>query len=85
MLFYSAKIEETSAYSNPDPRLDRQLEIGVAWKFLAELMDQKELRALLSHDYFSVDGTQVVAWASMKSKFQPTAIWIKRKDRLVQK
>jgi len=52
----------------------------VARSFLAELMDHKELRGLLSdeHDHkelrgllsdehFSVDGTQIAAWASMKS------------------
>jgi hypothetical protein len=30
-------------------------------------MDHKELRGLLSDEHFSVDGTQIVAWASMKS------------------
>ena len=39
----------------------------VARKFLAELMDHKQLRALLSDEHFSVDGTQIAAWASMKS------------------
>jgi hypothetical protein len=39
----------------------------VARKFLAELMDHKELRGLLSDEHFSVDGTQIAAWASMKS------------------
>ena len=46
---------------------DRLLEADVARKFLAELMDHKELRGLLSDEHFSVDGTQIVAWASMKS------------------
>src|SRR5204862_5633250 len=35
--------------------------------FLAELLAHKEVRALLSDEHFSVDGTQVAAWASMKS------------------
>jgi hypothetical protein len=38
---------------------DRLLEADVARKFLAELMDHKELRGLLSDDHFSVDGTQI--------------------------
>ena len=36
-------------------------------KFLAELLAHRQVRALLSDDHFSVDGTQVQAWASMKS------------------
>jgi transposase len=46
---------------------DRLLEADVARKFLAELMEHKELRKLLSDEHFSVDGTQIVTWASMKS------------------
>src|ERR1700676_2406608 len=46
---------------------DRLLEADVARKFLAELMDHEELRGLLSDEHFSVDGTQIAAWASMKS------------------
>src|SRR5262249_61119149 len=33
----------------------------------AELLAHRQVRALLSDDHFSVDGTQVQAWASMKS------------------
>ena len=46
---------------------DRLLEADVARKFLAELTDHNELRGLLSDEHFSVDGTQIAAWASMKS------------------
>src|ERR1700716_4407825 len=46
---------------------DRLLEAEVARKFLAELLAHKEVRALLSDEHFSVDGTQIAAWASMKS------------------
>jgi hypothetical protein len=46
---------------------DRLLEADVARKFLAELMEHKELRGLLSDEHFLVDGTQIAAWASMKS------------------
>ena len=51
---------------------DRLLEADVARKFLAELMDHNELRGLLSDEHFSVDGTQIAAWASMKSFRQRT-------------
>ncbi len=46
---------------------DRLLEADVARKFLAGLTEHKELRGLLSDEHFSVDGTQIAAWASMKS------------------
>ena len=46
---------------------DRLLEAEVARKFLAELLNHKEVCGLLSDEHFSVDGTQVAAWASMKS------------------
>ena len=46
---------------------DRLLEADVARKFLAELMQHKDLRGLLSDEHFSVDGAQIQAWASMKS------------------
>ena len=46
---------------------DRLLKAEVARNFLAELLTHKEVRALLSDEHFSVDGTQVQAWASMKS------------------
>jgi transposase len=46
---------------------DRLLEADVARRFLAELVNHKKLRGLLSDEHFSVDGTQIAAWASMKS------------------
>src|SRR5215475_3166054 len=46
---------------------DRLLEADVARKFLAELMNHDKIRKLLSDEHFSVDGTQIQAWASMKS------------------
>jgi transposase len=46
---------------------ERLLEGEVAHKFLAALLNHKEVRGLLSDEHFSVDGTQVAAWASMKS------------------
>ena len=49
---------------------DRLLDAEVARKFLAELLNHKKVRQLLSDEHFSVDGTQIQAWASMKS-FRP--------------
>src|ERR1700759_1351354 len=46
---------------------ERLLQAGDVDKFLAELLNHKEVRGLLSDEHFSVDGTQVAAWASMKS------------------
>jgi transposase len=46
---------------------ERLLEAEVAHKFLSALLNHKEVRGLLSNEHFSVDGTQVAAWASMKS------------------
>jgi transposase len=46
---------------------DRLLEGDIASKFLAAVLAQPRVRRLLSSDHFSVDGTLVEAWASMKS------------------
>jgi transposase len=46
---------------------ERLLQAEVAHKFLAALLNHEEVRGLLSDEHFSVDGTQVAAWASMKS------------------
>jgi hypothetical protein len=42
----------------------------VAMKFLAAVLAQPKVKALLSTEHFSVDGTLLEAWASMKS-FRP--------------
>jgi transposase len=49
---------------------DRLLEGDVAAEFLATLLDRPDVRRLLSSEHFSVDGTIIQAWASMKS-FRP--------------
>jgi len=49
---------------------DRLLEAEVAAKFLKALLDHAQIKPLLSDEHFSVDGTLIEAWASMKS-FQP--------------
>lgn len=51
---------------------DRLLDADVAAKFMEQLLAHKEVRKLLSDEHFSVDGTLIEAWASMKS-FQPKA------------
>ncbi len=49
---------------------DRLLEADVAQEFLATLLSLPKVKQLLSSDHFSVDGTLLKAWASMKS-FRP--------------
>ena len=46
---------------------DRLLEGEIAAKFMAAVLAQPSVKQLLSTDHFSVDGTLVEAWASMKS------------------
>ena len=46
---------------------DRLLEGDIAAKFLAAVLAQPKVKKLLSMDHFSVDGTLIEAWASMKS------------------
>jgi transposase len=49
---------------------DRLLEADVAHEFLAALLALPRIKKLLSSEHFSVDGTLIDAWASMKS-FRP--------------
>jgi transposase len=49
---------------------DRLLETDVAHEFLAALLALPQVKKLLSSEHFSVDGTLIDAWASMKS-FRP--------------
>ena len=49
---------------------DRLLDGEIAAKFLAAVLMQPKVKRLLSSDHFSVDGTLIDAWASMKS-FKP--------------
>jgi transposase len=51
---------------------ERLLEGEVAAKFFQAVLGQPDVRALLSDEHFSVDGTLIEAWASMKS-FKPKA------------
>ena len=62
---------------NPDDRVwdastfaknrDRLLEAEVAAKLLRAVIDHPRVKRLLSKEHFSVDGTLIDAWASMKS------------------
>jgi transposase len=49
---------------------DRLLEAEVAQEFLSALLSLPKVKQLLSSDHFSLDGTLIEAWASMKS-FRP--------------
>jgi transposase len=49
---------------------DRLLDGDVAAKFMAAVLGQGRVKKLLSDEHFSVDGTLIEAWASMKS-FRP--------------
>jgi transposase len=46
---------------------DRLLTTEIAQEFLAALLAEPKVKRLLSHEHFSVDGTLLKAWASMKS------------------
>lgn len=49
---------------------ERLLKGDVAAKFMNAVLGQERVKALLSNDHFSVDGTLIEAWASLKS-FRP--------------
>src|SRR5947208_3871968 len=49
---------------------ERLIEGDIAAQFMAAVLNQERVKVLLSDDHFSVDGTLVEAWASMKS-FRP--------------
>lgn len=51
---------------------DRLIQTDIAAKFLAKVLEQARRGKLLSKDHFSVDGTLIQSWASLKS--------FKRKD-----
>jgi transposase len=46
---------------------DRLLEGDIARRFIAAILVDPQVKPLLSDDHFSVDGTMIEAWASMKS------------------
>ena len=50
---------------------DRLLEAAVAKEFLAQVVERARMAGLVSDEHFTVDGTLLEAWASLKS-FQAT-------------
>ncbi len=66
-LSMDAPVWDASSFSKNRERL---LEGAVAQHFLAAIIAQPRIRALMSDEHFSVDGTLIQAWASQKS-FQP--------------
>ena len=49
---------------------ERLIEGDIAAQFMAAVLNQERVKELLSAEHFSVDGTLIEAWASMKS-FRP--------------
>jgi transposase len=62
--------DEAWDHSTFSKNRDRLLEGDVAAKFMQAVLDQPRVKRLLSTDHFSVDGTLIEAWASLKS-FKP--------------
>jgi hypothetical protein len=52
---------------SPPKNRDRLLEADIARKFLKGILEHAEVAPLLSDEHFTVDGTLVTAWASLKS------------------
>lgn len=63
-------VEEPFDASSFSRNRDRLLEHEVAHRFLQVIVAQAKKKRLMSTDHFSVDGTLVESWASMKS-FRP--------------
>ena len=68
-LSMDAPVWDASTFSK---NRDRLLEGDVARQFLAAIVSQPQVKALMSDEHFSVDGTLIQAWAGQKS-FQPKA------------
>ena len=58
---------DNSSFSTNQERL---IQTDIATKFLAGVLEQAKSKQLLSKDHFSVDGTLIQSWASLKS-FKP--------------
>ena len=61
------QVWDNSSFSTNQERL---IQTDIAAKFLAEVLEQAKRKKLLSKDHFSVDGTLIQSWASIKS-FKP--------------
>ena len=66
-LSMDAPVWDASTFSK---NRDRFLDGDVAQRLLTAILDQPRVRALMSDEHFSVDGTLIQAWASHKS-FRP--------------
>ena len=60
-------VEDSFDHSTFSKNRQRLLEHDVAKKFLAEVVHQARAGKLMSDDHFTVDGTLIEAWASLKS------------------
>jgi transposase len=63
-------VEESIDHSTFSRDRARLLEADVAARFLAEIVSSAKAAKLMSDDHFTVDGTLIEAWASVKS-FRP--------------
>lgn len=63
-------VEESFDHSTFSKNRERLLEHDIAKKFLNEIVRQAREARLMSDDHFTVDGTLIEAWASIKS-FRP--------------
>jgi transposase len=61
---------------------ERLLAGDIAAKFLAALLGQPRVKALLSDEHFSVDGTLIEAWASMRGSSLRTTQMVATRQRL---
>src|ERR1043166_567617 len=67
---------DASTFSGPRPpphsgnKRERQTGGDIAARFLSAILARPQVKRLLSTDHFSVDGTLIEAWCSMKS-FRP--------------
>lgn len=59
--------EQVWDHSSFSTNQERLIQTDVATKFLAEVLEQAKRNKLLSQDHFSVDGTLIQSWASIKS------------------
>src|SRR6202789_1628763 len=66
-LVIDEKVFDASTFSK---NRDRLLTHEIGQEFLSSLLGLAEVKGLLSAEHFSVDGTMLKAWASMKS-FRP--------------
>jgi transposase len=58
------RVWDASVFSKNRERL---MQADVAQRFMGKLLNLPEVKGLLSSEHFSVDGTLIEAWASMKS------------------